>query len=83
MGLGGVFGRMLDSEDDVANRRVGGERWGTRKESSASEASEPLADVDLCIRFGGDMGVPRLEAEEGFEVVAPSASAVCGRFGRP
>lgn len=54
--LGGVFGRMFESEDDVASRGVGALRWGTRKGSSASEASEPLADVDLCIRFG-DVGV--------------------------
>jgi len=52
VGLGGVFGRMFDIEDDVANRGVGGVRGGTRKESSASRVSEPLADVDLCIRFG-------------------------------
>jgi hypothetical protein len=52
MGLGGVFGRMLDIEDDVPSRGVGGVRGGTRKESSASKVSEPLADVVLCIRFG-------------------------------
>ena len=57
MGLGGVFGRRLDNEDGVANRGVGGVRGGTRKESSASETSEPLADVDLCARFG-DVRVP-------------------------
>ena len=52
VGLGGVFGRRLDSEDGVANRGVGGVRGGTRKASSVSEANEPLADVDLYARFG-------------------------------
>jgi len=52
MGLGGVFRRRLDSDGDPANRGVGGVRGGIRKESSASETSEPLADADLCTRFG-------------------------------
>jgi hypothetical protein len=73
---------MLDSEDDVANRGVGAVRGRTKKESSASEASEALADVDLCTRFGGAR-VTWLEAEEGFEVGTESAPAVCGRLGRP
>ena len=57
MGLGGVFGRMLDSEDDVANRGVGAVREGTRNKSSVGNASEAFADVDLVIRFG-DTRVP-------------------------
>lgn len=43
---------MLDIEDDVANRGVGAVRGDTRKESSASAASEPFADVDRRIRLG-------------------------------
>ena len=57
VGLGGVFGRMFESEDDVANRGVGAVREGTRNESSVCKASEAFADVDLCIRFG-DTRVP-------------------------
>jgi hypothetical protein len=55
VGLCGVLGWRLDIEEGgVANRGVGGVRGGSRKESSASETSEPLADEDLrtCVDFG-------------------------------
>lgn len=79
-GLGEGFERKLDSEGD---RGVGGVRGGIRKESSVSETSEPLAEIDLWTRFG-DARVAVLEVEQGLEVgteSAPAEEAVCGRFG--